>query len=331
MSSRIFVTDPIANNPFRRIDVHHHYFPSDLRKEKSNAEVGWKTPAENLPWSPEVSLRAMDAMNIDVAILSFPALSSGSISEENRSLTKARNEFASSICRSHPGRFGFFATLPYLDDIEGSLREIAYAMDTLHANGVSISSCYGEGYVGDIQYDPIWTELNRRQAVVFLHGSQFPSSTPFPHPTLGIPITEVPNETFKAAAHLVVTGHRRKFPKIKIILAHLGGTVPMLVPRVAVLSNHMGCNLTPEEIIEDFKSFYYETALSAYEPNLAAIERLVNPDHILFGTDFPAVGKDMVEWFTNNVKKYYEGDSDRLCRIMSDNATKLFCSNTSST
>lgn len=159
-------------------------------------------------------------------------------------------------------------------------------------------------YVGDERYNPIWAELDRRQAVVFLHGSQVPSSTPYPHSTLGIPITEVhkaalsrshtndiirqvPNETFKAAAHLVVTGHRRKFSNVKIILAHLGGTVPMLTPRVAVLSHHMGCNLSPEEIIEDFKTFYYETALSAYEPNLAAIEKFVQHDHILFGTDFP--------------------------------------------
>jgi predicted TIM-barrel fold metal-dependent hydrolase len=64
------------------------------------------------------------------------------------------------------------------------------------------------------------------------------------------------------------------FPDIKIILAHLGGTTPFLASRVAVLSNHMGCPLSPEEILDDFRSFYYETALSAYEPNLLAIENL---------------------------------------------------------
>lgn len=100
-------------------------------------------------------------------------------------------------------------------------------------------------------------------------------------------ISQVPNETFKAAAHLVVTGHRRKFPDVKIILAHLGGSAPFLAARVAVLSNHMGCGLSPEEILDDFKTFYYETALSAYEVNLIAMENFVEHDHILFGTDFP--------------------------------------------
>ena len=101
---------------------------------------------------------------------------------------------------------------------------------------------------------------------------------------------QVPNETFKAAAHLVVTEHRRNFPDIKIILAHLGGSTPFLASRVAVLSNYMGCSLSPTEILEDFQTkFYYETALSACEANLAAMQKFVREDHIIFGTDFPGI------------------------------------------
>lgn len=114
-------TQGIGGEGRRCIDVHHHYFPPDLEKEKSNADVGWRTPAENLPWSPEISLRAMDAMGVDVAVLSFPAISKGSISPENRAIARRRNEFASKICQEYPNRFGFFATLPFLDDIEGTV------------------------------------------------------------------------------------------------------------------------------------------------------------------------------------------------------------------
>jgi predicted TIM-barrel fold metal-dependent hydrolase len=102
-----------------RIDVHHHYFPSDLKKEQSNVGVGWKTPPENLPWSPKISLQAMDAMKVDFAVLSFPAISSGCISEENRATARRRNKLAAGFCRDHPDRFSFFATLPFLEDIEG--------------------------------------------------------------------------------------------------------------------------------------------------------------------------------------------------------------------
>lgn len=155
---------------------------------------------------------------------------------------------------------------------------------------------------------------------------------------------QVPNETFKAAAHLVVTGHRRNFPDIKIILAHLGGTTPFLASRVAVLSNYMGCSLSPTEILEDFQTkFYYETALSACEVNLAAMQKFLREDHIIFGTDFPgitsiyippkidtnvailtAVNKEMVTWYTKNLQEYYSKDLIKLQGVMSSNVVKMF-------
>ncbi|KAJ7180172.1 hypothetical protein C8R43DRAFT_391203 [Mycena crocata] len=316
-----------ASQP-RKIDIHHHFFPPTLNKAKSNSNVGFRTPAANLPWTHELSLRFMDASSIDVAILSFPAISSGFVGQENREQTRHRNCAMADICRAHPARFGFFATLPFLDDIEGALAEIAYALDELEADGIGLASSYGEGmsatYVGDDRYDPIWRELNERSATVFLHGAQTPSSTPYPHAFLGVPIVEVPNETFKAAAHLVVTGRKRKYPDVRTILAHLGGSTPFLAARVAVLSGHMGCTLSPDEIIEDFKSFYYDTALSAHETTLSAMETFVSPDRILFGTDFPAVGSEMVDWYTKNLEQFHAADVEKLKNVMAANALKLF-------
>lgn len=98
---------------------------------------------------------------------------------------------------------------------------------------------------------------------------------------------KVPNETYKAAAHLVVTGKKRRFHNVKIILAHLGGSTPFLAPRVAALSHYMGCPLAPDEILQDFKTFYYETALSSHPATLAAIDAFVPIDHVLFGSDYP--------------------------------------------
>ncbi|KAF9464479.1 hypothetical protein BDZ94DRAFT_497608 [Collybia nuda] len=311
-----------------RIDIHHHFFPSDLDKQSSNQVMGWRPAPGTLPWNPEVSLRSMNASGIDMAILSLPALNIGCVGEENRNVARGRNMYVARIVQSHPRKFGFFASLPLLDDIEGVLLEISHAFDVLCADGIAMSSSYGSGpaatYVGDDRYDPIWAELNRRGAVVFLHGAQVPASTPIQDSTLCIPITEVPNETFKAAAHLVVTGRKRKYPKVRIILAHMGGSTPSLAPRVAVLSNHMGCVLSPTEIMEDFKDFYYDTALSAYNATLASLETLVGPDHILFGTDFPAVSTEMADWYTRNIEEYYTGNQAKLEAILGGNALKLF-------
>jgi predicted TIM-barrel fold metal-dependent hydrolase len=80
----------------------------------------------------------------------------------------------------------------------------------------------------------------------------------------------------------------------------MGGSTPFLAARIAVLSKHMGCPLTHDEILEDFQSFYYETALSAHEVTLAAMDKFVTPDRILFGTDFP--GKHSVQRLAHSEK-----------------------------
>jgi predicted TIM-barrel fold metal-dependent hydrolase len=105
------------------IDIHHHFFPPDLQssKAKANQDLGWRTPPGHLQWSPELSLKAMDELGIDISILSFPAISTGAVSEENRKAARSRNEFAHRVCEKYPERFGFFASLPFLDDIEGNI------------------------------------------------------------------------------------------------------------------------------------------------------------------------------------------------------------------
>ena len=197
------------------------------------------------------------------------------------------------------------------------IEEIRYAFDVLKANGVNITSSYGEAggageseppgvnslrlthsfhavYLGDSMFDPIWEELNARRAAVFLHGAQIRPERPDPHDFLGVPIVEVPHETFKAAASLVVSGRKRKYSNINFVLAHLGGSTPFLAPRVAVLSNYMGSGLTPDDILGDFKTFYYDTALSSHESTLAAMQSFVSPDRLVFGTDFP--GERSCRW-----------------------------------
>lgn len=187
-------------------------------------------------------------------------------------------------------------------------------------------------------FDPIWEELNSRRAAVFLHGAQIRPERPDPHDFLGVPIVEVPHETFKAAASLVVSGRKRTYPNINFVLAHLGGSTPFLAPRVAVLSNYMGCGLTPEETLEDFKTFYYETALSSHESTLTAMESFVGPDRLVFGTDFPgrrsprfhgfvtcstlrvAVSKDMALWYTKQTNQIYP---DAEAPIWRENVLKI--------
>jgi predicted TIM-barrel fold metal-dependent hydrolase len=102
------------------IDVHHHFFLDAQKKAKKNLEAGWQTPHENLPWRPQTSLSAMDELGVQTAILSPPPMPSASCGEGNRLEVRQQNTYASKLCTTYPKRFGFFAGLPLLDDVEGS-------------------------------------------------------------------------------------------------------------------------------------------------------------------------------------------------------------------
>ncbi|KIY74047.1 amidohydrolase 2 [Cylindrobasidium torrendii FP15055 ss-10] len=306
----------------RRIDIHNHFFSPALARE---GDVGWKLPSEYFPWTPDFTLGFLQDASIDVAVLSIPAYPEGEISQDNRDLSRQLNLNMSIVCAENPEKFGWFATVPFLDDVKGVLEEIEYALDVLGADGIALSSTYGVGdagkYLGDDLYEPIWAALHMREAVVFVHGAQTRSSTPWPDRSLGLPVTE----TYKAAAHLVVTGRKRKYNRAKIILSHMGGSTLMLASRVAVLSPYMGCNLTSEEILEDFQSFYFDTALSSQEATLALADAFVPQGHLLFGTDFPAVTSEMTEWYSTRLEDYYASrDPSKLDAVLYTNACTLF-------
>jgi predicted TIM-barrel fold metal-dependent hydrolase len=246
----------------------------------------------------------------------------------NREFARFLNMTAHQAVIDHPGRFGFFANVPIPSDTEAVLEELAYALDVLGAVGVNLTSSYGKGdqarYVGHDAFDPIWEELDRRGTVVFIHGDQTPGSNRPPNRLVPIPVGEVPNETYKAAADLVTRAKKRRYANVRIVLSHSGGSTPFLASRAAVLAHCVGGELSPEEMIEDFRDFHYETALSGFETNLVALENFVKPDHILFGSDFPAVDLATAAWYTRNVDAYFADRPQQLDDVMRNNALELF-------
>jgi len=151
--------DAIHQPGIKCIDMHHHYFPDSLKKDRPNPNLNWKTPPENLPWTPEKSLQAMSDMGVDFTVLSFPAISDWKPTVHFRGLARSQNDWIASVCQTYPSKFGFFGVLPSLLDIEGSelpipfislslalgaLDEVAHVLDDLGANGISLSSCYGQ-------------------------------------------------------------------------------------------------------------------------------------------------------------------------------------------
>ena len=154
-----------------RIDTHHHPYPP-VYIEKTGDVLKHTTHAfyERLKnWRPSQAIEAMDKDGIAVSVLSVstPSVWLGDAAA-SRTFAREVNDAAAKMQRDHKGRFGHFAALP-LPDVEGSLREIEYAFDTLDADGIALTTNYVDKYPGDEAFAPVFDELNRRKAVVYFH------------------------------------------------------------------------------------------------------------------------------------------------------------------
>lgn len=271
-----------------RIDIHHHTLPPTYVRAIGDARIGsllvsGKTPA----WTPQHSIETMDRNGIEKAItsLSAPNLWFDDI-EKTRSLTRECNDYSARVRDDHPGRFGLFASLT-LPDIEGSLREIAYALDELKADGISLLTNYNGKYPGEPEFAPIFEELHRRHAIVHFHPAEAPDSgphrLPIPAATLDFPF-----ETTKALTSLLVHGTLTKSRNIRFIFSHAGGTIPFLAERIARLEMRPEFrDKIPDGVMYEFRRLYFDTALSANKLIFSALLKFVSHERVLFGSDYP--------------------------------------------
>ncbi len=266
-----------------RIDVHHHVAaPSFL------AAAGQITQGNQprMSWTVEQSLEDMDRGGVATSIISLPhpvTIWPGD-RDKARGLARSWNEFVAQLMRDHPGRFGLFASLPMLD-IDGALREIEYAFDTLKADGINLMTNIGDKWLGDPHYDPVFAELNRRKAVVYTH----PIAPSCMHDCIeGVndSVVEFASDTTRAIARLIFSGAAARYKDIRFIFSHGGGTAPFLVERFERAPGKYAPK-TDEPPINYLKRFHYDTAQAAHPWALMGLTRMVATTQILFGTDFP--------------------------------------------
>jgi 6-methylsalicylate decarboxylase len=283
-----------------RIDVHTHLIPPFWAKELKNHggdPSGWGSPE----WSPASLLRFMDDEGIRISVLSLTAPGiEGWRVDDREKMARRVNEYGADLVQKHPDRFGYFATLP-LPDVQVSLAEMEHAFDTLGVDGVVLHSNFDGIYLADPRFDPLWEELNRRSATIFVH----PTTPPLMPMLPGIPgpLTDYPAETTRAALHLVLNGHTDRFPKTKIILSHGGGFLPYAATRFAELSASLNAGRSVDWATKALQSFYFDTALVA-PSGLPSLLAFAPPEHIVFGTDFPYASEKVSKTFTTNLDRY---------------------------
>jgi 6-methylsalicylate decarboxylase len=271
-----------------RIDVHHHFLPHAYMAEEHARIPDFKHSLGDLAlsWTPEQALEMMDKNGIEMAVgsISTPGVWFGDMAAARR-LSREWNEAGAKTVRDHPGRFGLFATVAPPDP-DGALTEIAYALDTLKADGIGLLSNYQGKYLGDPSFAPVLAELNRRKAVVYVHPTTAPCCTATV-PGVVPQIIEYPMDTTRNIESLLTTGTLGKTPDIRWVFSHGGGVLPFLAAR-------MGRG--PDKQAQ-LKALYCDTASASSQPQLAAMVAFYAPGHILFGTDYPYIldPKDTIE------------------------------------
>ena len=316
-----------ATSPARLIDVHQHYVSPDYFAVMTR--LNGVSPVQGYGlWSkytPALAIEAMDKAGVATTILSQFSRAVGvrfASDDETRRAVRELNEYAATrMVGAYKGRFGQFAVLP-MPDVDASLREIEYALDTLKADGVALLTSYDDKWLGDPAFDAVFAELNRRKAVVFVH----PIDASCCRPVINgvTPQTlEYPTDTTRAIMNLIVSNTATRCPDVRFIFSHAGGTLVSIAGRFlgdAVSTQSLARPAEPNSRLAHVRRFYYDTAGSTNPVQMQSLRLLVPDSQIVFGTDYP---------FANGPAAHVAGLQDSgftaqvLRGIYRDNALKL--------
>ncbi len=309
-----------------RIDVHSHFLPPVYAD--ALAKAGLKTLDGGFPvpaWSVEAALEMMDRQQIATAMVSLSSPSTHFLAPPLRpSLVREINAAGAGLMSAHPGRFGFFASLP-MPDVEASLAEIRFAFDQLGVDGVILETNIDGAYLGAPDFAPIFAELDRRKAALFLHPT---SPACFEALALGrpAPLLEFPLDTTRTLVDLLYSRTLQAHPDIKVIVPHAGAALPALVARIAAFANLPILDPRPaseQEVFETLARLYYDVALSAHPVPLAGLLRLAPITQVLFGSDWPFTPEIGV---ARNIRQLGESGLSEadLRAIAHENAERVF-------
>jgi 6-methylsalicylate decarboxylase len=325
MLSPAVASTEVASPALRAVDVHHHIYPPRYLSENFEhiaKDLGPYTPRiQN--WSPRGAVEKMDQAGVATAINS---MTSPGVWFEDGDTARARahecNEFGAQMIRDFPGRFGMFAAIP-LPDTEGSLKEIEYGLDVLKLDGIGLLTSYAGKLLGDPAFTPVFDEINRRKAVVFVHPTM--SCCGNPMPGVSPPVLEFPMDTTRTITSLLFSGGFARYADIRFIFCHGGG---MLLPIVQRLYG-TAARMKPEERAiklpkgpeYELTRQYYELASMALNPaGVAGLRKLMPNSQLLYGSDEPFLSTVQMA----SALQKLDFSADELAAVQHDNAVRLF-------
>lgn len=314
--------------PGHRIDVHTHYLGGAVARR---FEAGFTLTGGyrmSVQWSPETALEFMDRHDIAAQVLSVPFAATSTPDDPGFAQRFARevNEEYAELISAHPDRFGAFAALP-MDGPEEAIAEMNYALDALGLDGVLLPSNAGGHYFGQPFFEPVLAESANRRAPVFVHPEEEPHirELGFGRPSS---VIEFPVDTARTVTNALYSGVFQRHPDLTLILAHCGGVLPTLGWRIAE-HTVMGrgpddADIGPDHVAGVLRGLYYETALAGSRNSLLPTLQVTGPDHVLFGTDWPAAPEASGARNTESLTVFEGFDAAELAGVERTNAVRLF-------
>ena len=279
------------------IDLHAHFLPPRYRQSALAHGQAHPDGMPALPeWNVTDAIAMMDDIGIRAAVLSISAPGVGFLesAEDRADLARGVNEDGAAAVAEFPGRFGLLATLP-LPDIDLSLREIEYAFETLHADGIALHTHYDDVYLGDEQLEPAMAALHARGALVTIHPVS-PcgwEAVAFGRPR---PIVEFLFDTTRAVVNLALSGVLDRYPGIRWVVPHAGAALPVLADRVNLLFSALSPpGSPPVDVVAALRRLHYDVAGVPLPRALPALLSLVDSDRLVYGSDYPFTNAAIVD------------------------------------
>jgi aminocarboxymuconate-semialdehyde decarboxylase len=267
------------------IDMHFHGFPK-FAADAINAalKAGGMLELPVPVFDADEYVRMLDKNQIDIGVLSIPGPVPDSLPTAEARLNAARalNEAYAEAMARHPSRFRALGRVPLVDP-DAAVKELGRLLDDLGFQGVLLPTNVLGRPLDDPAFDGFWAEASRRRVLCFFHPLDWPCDPRWRDWGL---LTKIgwPADSSVAVSHLVLSGHRDRFPDTTLVLSHLGGMIPIYLSRLAWSAGSPPCARNPEEY---FRSFYYDTGGGLRAPMIKAVCELVGPDRVVFGSDYP--------------------------------------------
>ena len=284
-----------------RIDVHCHLVPDFYRASLAANGIVESGGVPFPAWSPTLAVDFMNRYGIQTQIVSVsePGVMYLSSAADRVAMARQLNDYmAKDLVHTGTarlaGRFGAFAVLPIggpadAQDIAAAVSEAKRAVQELELDGVGLFSSYHGVYLGDPVFEPLMKALDDLGVMVFIH-----PTTPQNYPDLKLPpfLYEFTFDTTRALVNMVYKGVYARYPGIRSLGAHAGGTLPYISFRTSLLT------LTPaiaqtlgiagaDDSAPAFRKLFYDTALSQAPQSMKSVRELAGTDHVLFATDWP--------------------------------------------